>query len=78
MGQKNEDKCDARYCRDDAVVSIRMRVDGVNERVLLCDKHWTLHLDDKAVKLRNGREFPPLIWPPEAQSVIINKPPVVG
>jgi hypothetical protein len=56
LGNKNGDKCDALYCHDDAIVGIHKD----DESVQLCDKHWTLHLDDKIVNLRGGRVLRPV------------------
>jgi hypothetical protein len=56
LGNKNPDKCDALYCHDLAIVGVHQG----DESVQLCDKHWTLHLDDKPVNLQGGRVLRPV------------------
>lgn len=63
MGRKNLDKCDALYCRDDAMVSIHQKTDDGKEAgpVKLCERHWIEHCDDLTIKLSDDRVFPPAV-----------------
>jgi len=55
--RNNGDKCDAKYCREPAEISLR-RGDG--EKINLCLEHWFIHCDDKPIELTGGRTLNPV------------------
>lgn len=56
-----EDRCDALYCREPAVVGVRLSRDLIDRTtVSLCAKHWDEHCADKIVHLTLGRNLLPI------------------